>query len=264
MPPEIVASIAALATSASAIVIAWQAILTRNSVKVSRNALLLAERSYRRDLIATIESRSRVPRIEVGNLNRSLSIVGRGEREAIATADDVFRFPRDEDRSAVVRLTLRITNEGDRAMTIQAKWPARFENTQGVGTPWVKLDAGDEISTTLWLSKPLGALREAGGSTQLLERPGTLHGTMQYDGPLDADMSLHHHVYIMISPLVENPDMTGDWSFNDTPDVVSMISLGGARTYWESRSEGIKLREDKGVAAEAALNAFLAEHAAPQ
>lgn len=263
MTPELVSAIAALATSASAIVIAWQAVLTRSSVKVSRNALILSERSYRSDLITTIESRSRVPAIEVGKLVRTLAIIGVRGAETIATESDVFRFPRDENRFAVVRLDLRILNEGDRPMTIQAKWPARFETPPGAETPWVKVLAGEEMSLVLALRKSLLELRDVGGTPELLERPGTFVGTIEYDGPLNADMSLYHHVYIMVPPLVENTEMTGDWGFAETPDVHSMISLGGARTYWESRSEGVKLREDKGVAADVALSAFMAEHASP-
>lgn len=237
--------VAAIATSVSAIVIAWQAWLTRSSVKASERAVTLAEATLRESQIARVEAR--VPALSV----QSSSMVNRDgtfwlrdawTKESVP-GDYVFVLPRDQDVSLFSQHKFTVRNDGPGTATIGMDANPGFI----ASTASLVIGAGEEIEyganiqlkVTEWI-KRIPTEKDAEGK---LIYPECGRITVTYDGVRDSDITETHEIVLRGSVLAPIEDAHNTWRrlFEaDWAEVMPVTVLPATRTYWRSRTANEK------------------------
>jgi hypothetical protein len=163
------AILAALATTVSAVVIAWQAIETRRaanqahksvqqaeiSAQAARDAVEVSEQILQESQKARIDAG--VPRIIVKLLHdMDITAQERTDRgnEPIRT-QDTFVLPRDAKRRIFVHRTVHILNEGPGSALVQFNQPLGVPTLDNPTYTSIALSAGDEVQGTYAIDRPV-------------------------------------------------------------------------------------------------------------
>lgn len=245
-----VALMAALATSASAIVIAIQAKYTRRSAEASENAVAIANDTLREAQIARIDSNT--PRFFVAAEGflagvATLESKARDDREVVGS-DRVFRMPRDGDDLLALAYFIRIHNDGPG--TLQLMCSDMFT----IGGPDAEdyLDEEGQISPRILRQMTLAPGASQRGSFVVERRIAdwvTIAEAVERGAPLDdwrfqlvargtgdMDVDVAQSVVVTGSPLTRVPREDGAWRVaNQLFEVIRGAAQPAVRTYWRSR-----------------------------
>lgn len=243
--------------------IAVQAVQTRRSVKLATDALRLSERAYKRELMSTIERNAADFKIDIGLIHGKPLVVSkdwRGIGAVDASISTIYRFPRDAETYVTCAVPITVTNLSNREVILQSDRARIDTGNPNVETMTITVERNSTGSYTLHLMKSLESMKRIEANEDPVRGPGVFTTTLTYRGHSDADVDRFFHFYAYSPVLVENPEMGGDWSFEKVPESGGLVYLGGARRYWESRAEGLVLRESPGIMIDEAFAQFREEN----
>jgi hypothetical protein len=230
---------AALATTLSALVIAWQAFLTRKSVAASEKAVTVAQAALVESQIARIESGA--PRLSVTRVGwfdvAEAKVRFEGKEARLVNVDDVFKLPRDGKVSLGIHIELEVRNEGPGTATLMVG-AAVDKNSYGYR---MELAPGVSEKTSVFFERPVAewiALTDEVGDDGSRESKKAGSITVIYCGPRDADLDEVHTMEVRGSLLLPVEDAQGDWRPHHDPFETQSFHVAQSvvtRTYWRSR-----------------------------
>lgn len=248
-----VALVAALATSASAVVIAVQAKHTRRSAEASEKAVAVANDTLREAQIARIDSNT--PRFFVaaeGFLSgvATLEPVGADHSEVV-DSERVFRMPRDGDDSLALAYFLRIHNDGPGTLQLMCSGPF----TLGGPDPEEHVDEEGRLSLQVVRQMTLAPGTSRRGSfvverrisdwVRIAEGSGRGEASEGWrfevvaKGTGDMDVDVTQSVVVTGSPMMRVPREDGAWRVTrPLHRGIRGAAEPAVRTYWRSRTNG--------------------------
>lgn len=244
------AILAALATTVSALVIAWQAIETRRAANQARKSVEQAEISAQaaRDAVAVSEQilhesqKARidagVPRIIVKLLHdRDITAQERTDRgpEPIRT-EETFVLPRDANRRIYVYRTVHILNEGPGSAIIQFNQPLGVPTSDSTMITSCALSADEGVQGTYTIERPV---HEWITIAEAFENHGSGFEdifTVMHTGPRDAEAVENITVRTGGTVVERVHDAQGIWRLSQPITLNSGVDPV-QRTYWQSRTK---------------------------
>ncbi|MFF4145959.1 hypothetical protein ACFY0A_32430 [Streptomyces sp. NPDC001698] len=245
---------AAVATSASALFVAWQAGETRRSTKISQNALKSSQ------AVALDAARGRLddqaPQVEVHLADAAWPPLGpsSGWPQPWPAAQE-WHFPRDEDVLLALRVTLHVINHSNRPVHVTFQGDLYHPHVEGADRPTAmdrRLLLDPEQSVTADLRKHF-PLKDWAENHRVYtegtgERPAQTLGLVRVSDDRDNGVIDSWELKLSGFPIQPDPDRAGVWHLTaPTPDEPALRCVDFAlqpprvRTYWLSRSKDIPL-----------------------
>lgn len=241
------AIVAAIATATSAVVVAWQAVETRRSVRqarksaeqaeisacAARDAVEMSQKVLQDNQIARIDAG--LPRVIVKPKNNDLLAVledtDRGQ-ERIPEGQS-FVLPRDARRRLFFRRKIVILNEGPGYVTLALQDALKLPAVDRTVTTYT-LAPNESIEGTYTVNRAVQEWIET-SQTREAGQPGYEHTfTMSHTGPRDAE-AVEHIVVVTGGTVLERvPDAPATWQILTPADVNSVV-MPSTRTYWRSK-----------------------------
>lgn len=249
--PNALDYVAAVATTVSAGVIAWQAWQTRAAVKASEtsaeasnSAVTVAQAALRESQLARLEAG--VPRIfviaqpwvdasKVWGYPRG----GNGWERMEIEESEVFKLPRDGARKLRVEHRITVRNDGPGSVQLMsAPVGIAYEN----GDLYNVFAAGETREGTYSITKTVEEWVGLSEAVARGEKPVAHRLTLTHTGPRDADVSETHEIVVTGSCLIPVADAAGDWTIEGTVFDTNMSArvLPARRRYWRSRSQDLE------------------------
>ena len=242
---------AALATTASALVIAWQAWETRRAANQAMKSVEQARKSAEaaRDAVSISESilqESQIARIDAGiprvivtafppNATQVFQRTDLGDEGV--TSDSTFALPRDANRELYVFAGIDVRNDGPGTVKILFRKPlldsVGEELRESVIPPGSQVGGTYKATRTIaeWIH--IAESREGGD-------PGDEYVFgMYHSGPRDAEAIEEFEVRTGGTLLERIPDQTGNWRLARQP-VMASTAMPSKRTYYQSLSRDLK------------------------
>jgi hypothetical protein len=239
--------LAALATSISALVIAWQAIETRRAANQAKRSVDQAKASAEaaRDAVDVSQSilrESEISRIDAGvprvivtardlNLNQVMEETNIGDEQVMPNT--WFTLPRDANRRLYVTGGMNILNEGPGSVALQSFGSLRLGESIPPST--ITLSVGD---TTYGIYRATRTVAEwiALAETREGGNPGEdiVYGIF-HRGPRDAEATESIEIHIGGTLLERIPNETGNWRASPQPNMAAVVAPA-KRTYYRSVS----------------------------
>lgn len=227
----------------SASVIAWQAVLTRRSLKASNRAVdaseqavAVAQRTLELNQVARIEAS--VPRIwlTVGDVGTLVT-----ESGTRVPSETVFKLPRDAERKLTTRGRVTIHNDGPGSAEL-----AFSKELKPVGTRsrvrLAILEEGRRFDATYAISRSVENWVDLAKEERKADEDHPAQSSrlvVRYKGPRDADIVERHVVRVYNSVLVEDESSVGDWRLAESSQLTAEVEPS-VREYWRSQSAGEK------------------------
>ncbi|MFD6327639.1 hypothetical protein ACFWOL_33585 [Streptomyces sp. NPDC058442] len=245
---------AAVATSASALFVAWQAGETRRATKISQNALKSAQ------TVALDAARSRLddqaPQVAVHLSDAAWPPLGSSSGWPQPwPAVQAWHFPRDEDVLLALRVTLHVTNHSNRPVHVTFQGDLYQPYVEGADRPTrmdrrLLLEPESSVKADLRKHFPLKDWAEnhrvyTEGSG---ERPAQALGLVRVHDDRDNGVIDSWELKLSGFPIEPDPDRAGVWHLtHPTLDESALRCVDFAlqplrvRTYWLSRSKEVPL-----------------------
>lgn len=230
---------AAIATGASAIVIAIQARYTRESVQASQAAVLVAHETLRESQLARLDANA--PRLFLtfsrNSFEDAYAIKGvtRSAATQVAPDDHVFRLPRDKDWKIGCDLSMTIRNDGDRSVQLIVTpgltvTPKKYPSKILVLGPGISIEGTYKVERSLQEWVDIAKQRAAGNQGHLFIFEAS------YTGAGDSDVTESHRVSTEGTLVAPVKDEDGAWRVANIFEREMDTSMQPIeRTYWKSR-----------------------------
>lgn len=235
--PSWIEYVAAFATAVSAIVIGWQAWLTRRS-------LAYVSESLREARIARLEAT--FPRITFDAPGWPIHSVDLWASDSWdmdgIDANHVFRVPRDAKNTLFARFELSVKNEGQRAANLKFTdvLAEAVDESHGTRRGLSPIEPGETVTFALTFAASVGTWIERARAFETDSEQVILRASILHYGPGDSDIDETHEVVMRGRLLREDSDLTGSWQLDASFTEARIQVMPATRTYWKSRSRNEK------------------------
>ncbi|MBY8868710.1 hypothetical protein [Streptomyces sennicomposti] len=248
---------AAVATSASALFVAWQAGETRRSTNISQHALTSSQ------AVALDAARGRLddqaPQVEV-HLTPETAWPPLGPSagwpQPWPPAQE-WHFPRDEDTLLALRVTVHVTNHSDRPVHATFEGDLYHPYVEGADRPTrmdrrLLLDPGQSVAADLRKHFPLKdwAENHRAYTEETGDRPAQALALVRVHDDRDNGVIDSWELALSGAPIQPDPERAGVWRLTPPmPDESALrcvdfeLQPPRVRTYWLSRSKNMPLPE---------------------
>jgi hypothetical protein len=232
---------AAIATTASAIVVGFQAYHTRRSAQASEDAVGVAQATLRESQMARLEARAPHLHLSVEKYLFGEVTVreGRGTRKPVVTQPSgaVYRTPRDAVKILRTRAKFAVRNNGTEVVELTPSRPVTDAN--GEQTRKLLLEPGQKFEGSFLVGNKLEEWIRLSKVQEGLEDGNDLASsfTLTYSGPNDFDLEETMDIEVrgtLVAPVAEEGD---GWELQDllARDLTSTL-LPTRRKYFVSRT----------------------------
>lgn len=248
--------VAVAAAVVSSGVIAWQAVLTRRSVKSSDKTVQVAERALRESQLSRLENQ--VPRILVSADPRlyALEIRSRTPRTtgggrvqwAAVGEEERFHLPKDARVMLAIDFEFEVRNDGPGSVLLDMTPRARSSNDDGsyiLGpneSRTYKTVLSHSVAT--WVSLAQSPKNEKPNA--LSQYAECMSIRIEYKGPRDADIDELHEIKLFGTIVEEDSEAKGSWVPANAlvfAEDIQVVVLPAKRTYWKSRAAGMQYED---------------------
>lgn len=234
---------AAGATAISAGVIAWQAWLTRRTLKSTEASVQIAQDGLKEARFVRLDAN--VPRLhfEVDKPAGAFRVFGWDRDESVNLDDVTLKMPKDGDDWITFDLPARIHNDGPWSASVElnhiftpvdaTRWGKKFMIPPGT-TLIGAINLNSDVS--YWVEAAQHEVQES-------KTFKPLRITATYSGNRDSDVDEIHSFTLLGSPIAAVEKQLGDWRARGRDDFNSGLRLiphKVERVYWRSRKAGTK------------------------
>ncbi|GAA0959113.1 hypothetical protein [Frigoribacterium faeni] len=238
---SVVATIgAAIGTTASAVVVAFQAVYTKRSAQSAEAAVAVAQDTLREAQIARLDARAPQLIISASRyVMTDVTMPGPNLKETTVEDNTIFRLPRDESIRLRVLVDVEIRNDGQVPIELKASSGFRVGGLHRVHVLIVEPNqvTKGEYKIEYALSHWIGAHKYQDKDGEGTPTAGQF--VLSYRGPNDSDVDAVYTIKNSGSIVEPVPDQEGSWRITGIFDrELTSTVMPAVFTYHRSRTRG--------------------------